>query len=83
MVTGGSDITPGQYLLYLEGVIAWVALKIRYGDKTIMFSVHMLSKKAFLSKWKLALFTLLCFFLNNLVKNSMLSDSVFTEVLFF
>ena len=48
----------GQYLLYLEGVTVWVALKIRYGDKTIMFSEHMLSNKAFFSKWKLALFTL-------------------------
>ena len=47
-----------QYLLYWEGVITYIAVKIWLGDKTIMFSVHMRSKKAFLSKSKLSLFTL-------------------------
>ena len=40
----------GQFLLHQEGVIAQVALMIWLGDKTIMFSVHMLSKKDFLIK---------------------------------
>ena len=48
----------GQYLLYCESVIAQVALMIWLEDNTIMFSVHMLSKKDFLSKWKYALFKL-------------------------
>ena len=73
----------GQYLLYWEGVIAQVALMILLGDKAIIFSVNMLGKKTFLSEWKLALFTQYqCLFVY-LVKNNMLSDSVFTEGVIF
>ena len=46
-------------------------------------SVHMLSKKTFFSSWKLAHFTLWKCFCNTTVKNTMLSDSVFTEGIIF
>ena len=56
---------------------------IRLQDKTIMCSVHTLSKNVFLSKLKLALFTLYKYCFINLVKNTMLSDSVLTEGVIF
>ena len=40
----------GQHIINGKDVIAQVELKIQLGDKTIKFSVHMLSKKAFVSK---------------------------------
>ena len=53
---------------------------IRFGDKTIMFSVDMLSKKA-LKEMKSSHCSNV-FFINH-VKNTVFSDYVFTEGVFF
>ena len=57
---------------------------IQLGDKTIMLSVNMLSKKVFFKYMKTStLHTVrMFFFFINHVKNTMLSDYVFTEGVF-
>jgi hypothetical protein len=53
---------------------------IQLGDETVMFSVNMLSKKYMKTS---TLHTVRMFFFINHVKNTMLSDYVFTEGVFF
>ena len=56
---------------------------IRLGDKTVMFSVHMLSKKALKEMKSSTLHTVALPLFINHVNNTILSDYAFTKGVFF